>query len=83
MDPASKTQTSSGSCNIEKFKQKSSHVLKGGTVGSVPIVSTPREGGGRLLGSKFATKSATSFSEPQSLYSYVAFFFFFFLLFID
>ena len=52
MDPASKTQTSSGSCNIEKFKQKSSHVLKGGTVGSVPIVSVPREGrgGGGYLG---------------------------------
>ena len=53
LDPASKTQTSSGSCNIEKLKQKSSHALKGGTVGSVPIVSVPWEGGGRLFGSKF------------------------------
>ena len=65
MDPASKTQTSSGSCNIEKFKQKSSHVLKGGTVGSVPIVSTPREGGGRLLGSKFARYVPLASQNPN------------------
>ena len=66
MDPASKTQTSSGSCNIEKFKQKSSHVLKGGTVGSVPIVSTPREGGGRLLGSKFARYVPLASKNPNN-----------------
>ena len=65
MDPASKTQTSSGSCNIEKFKQKSSHVLKGGTVGSVPIVSTPREEGGRLLGSKFVRYVPLASQNPN------------------
>ena len=68
MDPDSKTQTSSGSCNIEKFKQKSSHVLKGGTVGSVPIVSVPREGRGGVTWVKVYWVCAANFSEPQPLY---------------
>ena len=68
MDPASKTQTSSGSCNIEKFKQKSSHVLKGGTVGSVPIVSVPSEGRGGVTWVKVYWVCAANFSEPQPLY---------------
>ena len=46
-------------------------------MGSVPIVSTPREGGGRLLGSKFARYVPLASQNPNH---YTCSFFFFFTI---